>query len=89
MELNTKQDIEDCLDELYDENLYNKERAFKCVLASQKYKDLDLEYRAKYAYFKQLIFLEFYDEAIAMFPWFLHMCDKHKERFGYFGILWS
>ena len=90
MELTTTEDIRDAINEYgqeYSEG--NKNLMFKCVEKAKWLKDLDLEFDARYAYLCQLAFLNYKEEIIAFFPWFLTQCDKHPERFSYFQVLWS
>jgi hypothetical protein len=83
---------EDIRSELWVLNYYTseegKQKAFRCVQKAQNLKDLELEFEARYAYIHQLVFLNYQEEAVAMFPWLLNMCDKYPDRFDYYDALW-
>ena len=89
MEINTAEDINTALSELDDVSQFNKQLAFKCVQKALALKDIDLEFEARLQFLRQLVFLSEYEEAIAIFPWFLNSCDKHPDRFSYFNVLWT
>ncbi|MEY5049514.1 MAG: hypothetical protein RLZZ175_2873 [Bacteroidota bacterium] len=61
----------------------------KCISESQRFKNIDLEFDARYMYVKNAVFINKAELAIAMFPWLLKKCDEERERFDYFDVLWS
>ncbi|MCI5056060.1 MAG: hypothetical protein MRY83_08130 [Flavobacteriales bacterium] len=83
---------EDIRSELWILNYYTseegKEKAFRCIQKAQSLQNLELEFEARYAYIHQLVFLNYQEEAIAMFPWLLKMCDEHPGKFDYYNALW-
>lgn len=77
MKIDTIEDLEDWINELdYNYTEANKELAFKCIQKALEFKDLNIEFEARYIYLKQCCFQNYSDEAVAMFPWFL----KYKEN---------
>ena len=66
-----------------------EELALKCIQKAQFFKDIDLEFEARYAYIEQVRTLRKYHLALAMFPWLLKKCDEDRERFDYFHTLWT
>jgi hypothetical protein len=89
MKLDTVNDINEALSDMDNVNEANKQLAFKCAQRAKALKDLDLEFEARFAFLRQLCFLNEYEEATAIFAWFLNMCDKHPDRFEYFKVLWA
>lgn len=71
------------------DTLANKQLASKAIKKAQFFKDLDLEFEARYQYMSQCTFLNFNEELIALYPWFLNICDQHPGRFRYRSVLWS
>jgi hypothetical protein len=89
MNLDTIDDIYEALSTLEAINHANKQLAYKCAQRAKALKELDLEFEARFIFLRQLYLLNEYDEAIAIFPWFLKLCDKYPERFNYFDVLWA
>lgn len=89
MKLDTIEDVYAALRSCYANNMSNKLLAFKCVERAKYLKDLDLEFKARYRYLRQLVFNGYDEEAITLFPWLLNMCDQHPDRFNYGDILWA
>ncbi|UII27048.1 hypothetical protein LVD15_01025 [Fulvivirga maritima] len=69
--------------------LDNKDLAFKCIRKAMFFKDLDLEFEARYEFLQQCCFLNYQEEMIAQYPWFLKICDEHPGRFRYSSVLWA
>lgn len=90
-QLETIEDLQKVVNYLMGANdtLANKQLAFKAIKKAQFFKDLDLEFEARYEYMSQCTFLNFDEELIAQFPWFLNVCDQHPGRFRYRSVLWS
>lgn len=85
------QEVYDELNKVYHKyNLINKEITFNCVQKAIKLKEKELELKARLEYLSQLIFLGFYDEAIAYYPWFINY-KKNNEMgfFNYYHFVWS
>lgn len=89
-----EEQIQGVYDELYSVSgkytLKNKEIVFNCVQKAIQLKDKELELEARFDYLSQLVFLNFYDEAIAYFPWFLNY--KKNNQLGYYDyhqLVWS
>ncbi|MBL6448410.1 hypothetical protein JMN32_19005 [Fulvivirga sp. 29W222] len=90
-QLETIEDLQKVVNYLSSANdtLANKQLAFRAIKKAQFFKDLDLEFEARYQYMSQCTFLNFDEELIAQFPWFLNICDQHPDRFRYRSVLWS
>ncbi|MBL3658554.1 hypothetical protein [Fulvivirga sediminis] len=69
--------------------LDNKDLAFKCIRKAMFFKDLDLEFEARYEFLQQCCFLNYQEEMIAQYPWFLKICDDNPGRFRYSSVLWA
>lgn len=90
--------IEEQVESIYDEfyelvdkyTLENKEIIFKLIQKAIPTKDKELELTLRFEYLSQLVFLGFYDEAIAYYPWFLNY--KKNNELGYYEnyqLVWS
>ncbi|VXB84753.1 hypothetical protein FLAVO9AF_30051 [Flavobacterium sp. 9AF] len=92
--MNLEEQIDSIYDQLYQLDgqytLKNKDIIFDLVQKAIQTKDKELEFEARLEYLSQLVFLNFYDEAIAYFPWFLNY--KKNNPLGYYHyhhLVWS
>uniref|UniRef100_UPI004049BF23 hypothetical protein n=1 Tax=Flavobacterium sp. TaxID=239 RepID=UPI004049BF23 len=70
--------------------MQNKDIVFNCVQKAIQTKDKELELEARFEYLAQLVFLNFYDEAIAYFPWFLNYKKNNElSYYSYYQLVWS
>jgi len=70
--------------------MQNKDIVFNCVQKAIQTKDKELELEARFEYLAQLVFLRFYDEAIAYFPWFLNYKKNNElSYYNYYQLVWS
>jgi len=94
MKIETREDLERAIGSIRyaDETFERLELAQRCVEKSLFFKDKQLEFEARSAHLRMLIFLSQTEEAIALFPWFLNYMDKEGENMGgfdRFSVLWS
>ncbi|WP_052598550.1 hypothetical protein [Aureispira sp. CCB-QB1] len=71
------------------ESFENRDLAFKCIQKAKAFKNVHLEFDARMSYVRQSVFLNQYQEAIGMFPWFLNECDNKENYFKYIQVLWT
>lgn len=70
--------------------LKNKDIAFECVQKAINLKDKELEFDARQEYLSQLVFLNFADKALALFPWFLNYKKENEiDSYRYYSLVWS
>lgn len=92
--MNIVEQIESIYDEFYEledkYSLENKENILKLIQKAIPTKDKELELTLRFEYLSQLVFLGFYDEAIAYYPWFLNY-KKNNELSYYenYQLVWS
>lgn len=92
--MNLEEQIQDVYDELErvsgSYSLQNKEIVFNCVQKAIQTKDKELEFETRFEYLSQLVFLNFNDEAIAYFPWFLNFKKNNELSYSsYHQLVWS
>lgn len=81
-------DILEKLDSKY--TLKNKDIAFECIQKAIKLKDKELEFDARQEYLSQLVFMNFHDQAIALYPWFLNYKKNNElDYYRYYTLVWS
>lgn len=91
MEITTREQIWEALDFIEDnENIANKEIAFKCVQATIRLGLKKLEFDARNKYLTQLVFCNFIDEALIQYAWLLNYKKNNELKPGSIhSVLWK
>lgn len=81
-------DVLEKLDSKY--TLKNKDIAFECIQKAISLKNKELEFDARHEYLSQLVFMNFHDQAIALYPWFLNYKKNNEiDYYRYHSLVWS